>query len=123
MFGENNGKTGLRREMEKFDHAVCHFCYLCHKDQQEPQGPYYFNQGYLSRGPPIIFLFLLCAEGLSALIKALVSNGQMKGLAIYHGALKLSHLFFADDSLIFCKSLIAKCDSLQITNYTKCNEK
>jgi len=55
----------------------------------------------------------LCAEGLSALIKASVCNGSMDGIAICRGGPKLSHLFFVDDSLIFCKASLAECDSLQ----------
>ena len=68
----------------------------------------------IHQGDPLLpYLFLLCAEGLSALIKALVYNGSMERLAICHGGPKLSHLCFADDSLIFCKSSLAKCDTLQ----------
>ena len=37
----------------------------------------------------------------------------MEGIAICHEGPKLSHLFFADDSLIFCKTTISYCDSLQ----------
>ena len=37
----------------------------------------------------------------------------MEGVAVYHGGPKLSHLFFADDSLIFCKASLDECDSLQ----------
>ena len=59
------------------------------------------------------YLFLLCAEGLLALIKAIVCNGSMEGIAICRGGPKLSHLFFADDSLIFCKASLAECDSMQ----------
>ena len=40
-------------------------------------------------------------------------NGSMEGIAIYRGGPKLSYLFFADDSLIFCKAAIAEYDSLQ----------
>ena len=47
------------------------------------------------------------------MIKASMCNGSMEGIAIYRGGPKLSYLFFADDSLIFCKVAIAECDSLQ----------
>ena len=55
----------------------------------------------------------MCAERLSALIKASVDDGQMEGVIVCRGGPKLSHLFFADDSLIFCKATLAECDSLQ----------
>ena len=59
------------------------------------------------------YLFLLCAEGLSSLIRRAVENGVMKGLAISRGGPRLSHLFFADDRLIFCKASMVECNSLQ----------
>ena len=42
-----------------------------------------------------------------------MENGDMEGLAISRGGLRLSHLFFADDSLIFCKASMDECNSLQ----------
>lgn len=59
------------------------------------------------------YLFLLCVEGLSSLIKDVVNSGHMEGIAICRGCPKLSHLFFADDSLIFCKASLKECASLQ----------
>ena len=37
----------------------------------------------------------------------------MEGVAICRDALSLSHLFFADDSLIFYKASLVECNSLQ----------
>ena len=53
------------------------------------------------------------AEGLSSLIKKSVEDGVLEGIAVCHRGPKLSHLFFANDSLIFCKATILECDSLQ----------
>lgn len=36
----------------------------------------------------------------------------MEGIVVHCGGPKLSYLFFADDSLIFCKASIAECESL-----------
>ena len=47
------------------------------------------------------------------MIKSVVTNGVMEGIAVCRGGPKLSHLFFADDSLIFCKASLADCDALQ----------
>ena len=59
----------------------------------------------LRQGDPLSpYLFLLCAEGLSALINDVARNNQLNGISIYRGAPKVSHLFFADDSLLFCKA-------------------
>lgn len=59
------------------------------------------------------YLFLLCVEGLSTLIKKAVQEGKMGGIAVSRGGPKLSHLFFADDSLIFCKASMEECNELQ----------
>ena len=49
----------------------------------------------IRQGDPLSpYLFLLCAEGLSALIKASMFNGSMEGIAICRWGPKLSHLFF-----------------------------
>ena len=59
------------------------------------------------------YLFLICAEGLFALIKQFVQCGNKEGFAMCRGGPCVSHLFFADDSLIFCKASLEECDSLQ----------
>ena len=78
-----------------------------------PRGRIIPSRGIRQGDPLSPYLFLLCAEGLSALIKASVCNGSMEGIAICRGGPKLSHLFFADDSLIFCKASLAECDLMQ----------
>lgn len=68
----------------------------------------------LCKGDPLSpYLFLLCVEGLSTLIKSVVATSQMGGLAVCRNGPKLTHLFFADDSLIFCRATIEECDALQ----------
>ena len=47
------------------------------------------------------------------MIKASVASRALEGIAVYRRGPKLSHLFFADDSLIFCKASLAECDTLQ----------
>ena len=37
----------------------------------------------------------------------------MEGVKICRGGSRLSHSFFADDSLIFCKATLKECDKLQ----------
>ena len=37
----------------------------------------------------------------------------MEGITICRGAPRLSHLFFADDSFIFCKATLDKCNAIQ----------
>ena len=68
----------------------------------------------IRQGDPLSpYIFLLCAKGLFALIQLVVDKGQMEGVKIYRGGPRLSHLFLADDSLIFCKEMLKECDELQ----------
>ncbi|KAL5789913.1 hypothetical protein ACOSQ2_004801 [Xanthoceras sorbifolium] len=72
----------------------------------------------LRQGCPLSpYLFLLCAEALSTLIKGNESNGQSLGMRCCHGSPLMSHLFFADDSIVFCRASVQNCEKLkQILN-------
>ena len=59
------------------------------------------------------FLFLFYAEGLSTLIRKSVEFGLLSGVAACPRGPKISHLFFADDSLIFCKATVEECTTLE----------
>lgn len=68
-----------------------------------------FLQGESVKETPYhLTFFLLCVEGLSALIQQVVGSGQMEGITVCRGGPKLSHLFFVDNSLIFCKASIVE---------------
>ena len=57
----------------------------------------------LRQGDPLSpYLFLLCAEGLSALLRKAEQDRFIRGVAICRGGPRVSHLFFADNSIIFC---------------------
>src|SRR5438128_5627964 len=59
----------------------------------------------LRQGDPISpYLFLLCAEGLSALINDAESRGQIQGIRIAPTAPGVNHLLFADDSLLLLEA-------------------
>ena len=42
-----------------------------------------------------------------------MANGVMKGISVCREGPKLSHLFFANDSLIFRRASLEDCDELQ----------
>jgi hypothetical protein len=67
----------------------------------------------LRQGDPISpYLFLLCAEGLNSLLKKAMDEGLVKRVLTSRRGLRISHLFFADDNLLFCQSTIVQWDRL-----------
>ena len=70
------------------------------------------SRGIRQSDPLSPYLFLLCAEGLFALIKKEVENGRLGGVVICYPGPKISHLFFADDNLIFCRASKEECEAL-----------
>ena len=60
----------------------------------KPYGHIVPSRGLRQGDPLSPYIFLLCAEGLSALIKKGVCDGMMEGIFVYKGQPKLSCLFF-----------------------------
>ena len=83
------------------------------KINRVPRGNISPSRGICQGDPLSPYLFILCAKGLLSLIKSSVANGVMKSVAVCRGGPKLSQIFFADDSLIFCKASLAECEALQ----------
>ncbi|KAA3454404.1 reverse transcriptase [Gossypium australe] len=56
----------------------------------------------LRQGDPLSpFLFLICSEGLSALMRSTMRNGLVKGAKACQRGPEISHLLFADDCILF----------------------
>ncbi|XP_073019284.1 uncharacterized protein [Primulina eburnea] len=67
---------------------------------QEIAGPIKPGRG-LQQGDPLSpYLFVLCAHSLSTLIDGCEVKGLFKGVKISSASPSVSHLFFADDSLV-----------------------
>ena len=63
----------------------------------------------LRQGDPISpYIFLLCADGFSSFINDVARNHRISGVSICRGCPKITHLFFANDSLFFFVNQIVK---------------
>ncbi len=79
----------------------------------EPKGRIIPSRGLRQGDPLSPYLFILCAKGLSSLIQAATNENFLHGVVVARGAPKISHLFFADDSLLFCKANIEEVTIIQ----------
>jgi hypothetical protein len=60
----------------------------------------------IRKGDPLsLCLFIICAEGCSLLSRA-ENNNEITGHATSKGVTRLSHLFFAYESLLFCRASV-----------------
>lgn len=65
------------------------------------------------QGDPISpYLYLLYSEGLLALIRSRIQQGRLDGFKASRNGPPISHLLFADDSLLFCKATADECTTL-----------
>lgn len=59
----------------------------------------------LRQGDPLSpYLFLICAEGFSAMLHEAERNGRLKGIKNCNNAPSVSYLLFADDSLLLIEA-------------------
>ena len=68
----------------------------------------------LRQGDPLSpYLFLLCVEALSSLLQREENNGNIVGVRVCRDAPQISHLLFADDSLILMRADGANAECLR----------
>uniref|UniRef100_A0A803NK25 Reverse transcriptase n=1 Tax=Cannabis sativa TaxID=3483 RepID=A0A803NK25_CANSA len=60
------------------------------------------TRGIRQCDPLSLYLFILCAESLSAILRNYQHRGLLHGISISRNAPPISHLLFADDSILFC---------------------
>ncbi|XP_074293370.1 uncharacterized protein LOC141620383 [Silene latifolia] len=56
------------------------------------------------------YLFILCAEALSNLMRRAVEENSLHGIRISRSAPAISHLLFADDSIFFARATLDEAD-------------
>ena len=71
---------------------------------EKPHGMIHPSRGIRQGDPLSPYLFLLCAEGFTALLAKVELEGRITGVSICRGAPRVTNLLFADDSLLFCQA-------------------
>ncbi|KAL5851955.1 hypothetical protein ACOSQ3_007073 [Xanthoceras sorbifolium] len=71
------------------------------------------SKGIRQGSPLSPYLFLLCAEAFSALIRGSEQDSRTLGFRCCRGSPLVSHLFFANDSIIFCRASVASREAIK----------
>ena len=70
------------------------------------------SRGLCQEDPLSPYLFLLCAEGFTALLAKVELEGRVKGVSICRGVPKVTNLMFADDFLLFYQATQAEKEAI-----------
>lgn len=70
------------------------------------------ERGFRQRDPLSPFPFVLFLEILSRMINKLETDGDIQSIKVARLATSISHLFFANDILIFCKASVEQASKI-----------
>jgi hypothetical protein len=79
----------------------------------EQVGPIIPGRGLRQGDPLSPYLFIICAEGLSSLIRDAETRGVLTGTKICRRAPPVSHLLFADDCFLFFKADVGEVNVMK----------
>lgn len=78
-----------------------------------PSGEFMLQKGLRQGDPLSPFLFLIAAEGFCLLVDKARENGTFSGVTVGNDQVEISHLQFADDTLMFGKASKSNIQSLK----------
>ena len=102
-----------------FDEKVCELIFRCISSVSYalvyngfPTTSFLPSRGLRQGDPLSPFLFLICAEGLSSLLQDAEAKKAIHGIKIGRHVPPISHLFFADDTLLFTRASATEADCI-----------
>ena len=75
----------------------------------QPYGHITPTRGLRQEDPLSPYFFLMCTKGLHGLISKAAHNGDIRGVSLCRNGPRITHLLFADDSLLFCRAREDEC--------------
>lgn len=106
-------KMGFSQRWISLISFCIHFVTYSIKLNGQPHGFITPTRGLRQGDPLSPYVFLLVTEGLHALFTRAEQRGDIKGVSLCPAGPRISHLLFADDSLVFCQATIPKCVQIQ----------
>ena len=103
---------GIEERLIKIIVACVQFVSYAVLLNRQPMGNIKPTKGLRQGDPLSPYLFLLCAMGLQSLIHQAEVDGHIQVVAICRNGPKVSHLFFANDSVLFCRATEAECNKI-----------
>ena len=75
----------------------------------EPSHQFFLSRDIGQGDPLFLYLFILFVEAVTLSLHETEWCKDIFGIRICQGSLALTHLFFVDDSLMFCKAMEVEC--------------
>uniref|UniRef100_A0A803PHL0 Reverse transcriptase domain-containing protein n=1 Tax=Cannabis sativa TaxID=3483 RepID=A0A803PHL0_CANSA len=92
--------------------CVTSACYTVVHGNRE-MGPIIPSRGIRQGDPLSLYLFILCAKGLSTLLHRYENGGLIHSCKVANGAPHISHMLFTDDSYLYCKATMLEATRVQ----------
>lgn len=78
----------------------------------KPSDDFSPNRGFRQGDPISPYLFILCVEIFSHLLRRAEERNSLKGVKVASTAPSVNHLFFADDCIIFSRASMQDSEAI-----------
>ena len=78
-----------------------------------PKGDIRPTRGIRQGDPLSLYLFLICFGALNCQLQLAAGSKAISGFSLCKNGPKITHLFFVDDTLLFCRATINDLDAIQ----------